>query len=91
MVVHGIGAELGFVQFRHIPAQRQPVLATVASVFVLCARQVNIIQCPGVNLSDRRGIAGYPWGQIQTGQYIAVITTLGDRVDAKKSAAVIDD
>ncbi|MNO63186.1 hypothetical protein D3C76_538810 [compost metagenome] len=89
VVVHRIGAELGVVGFRHIPAQRQAILATVAGIIVLQARDERVVGA-GSNGSQTAGVLRDTRWQVETGDHQAVVTALWHAVIAEERATVID-
>ncbi|MNJ31561.1 hypothetical protein D3C77_262020 [compost metagenome] len=85
MVVHGIEAELGVVQLRHIPAQRQAVLTAVAGIAGLGAGNEGIVAHPG-----NAGIVGDARWQVEAGEHHPVGTAFGGHIVAEESATVVD-
>ncbi|MCY1399137.1 hypothetical protein D9M71_141870 [compost metagenome] len=86
MVVHRIGAELGVVQLRQVPAQGDAELAAVLGVIVLDTRDEDV----GVGIRQTH-VVGNSRRQVEAGGHQAVVAALRKRVVAKEGAAVVSD
>ncbi|MCY1422460.1 hypothetical protein D9M71_381380 [compost metagenome] len=93
VIVHVIGAELGIVQLRHEPAQRQAVLAAVGRFVVFQTREVGVAieRLASVGQGWQTDIGRLPGSQVRASRDETIVTALLDRIGSEEGAAVVDD